>query len=302
MRAVCRLVDHRGRRPPREGLDEWGVTWSPLPADYQVAAGEPAHSYPSAAVAASAAELQPHAFPDPTDPALFAGLLNGVDRDATFIIGQHGLGPLDRFVTLLGPSAAFTALLAEPEASRAALDRIADYHVGIAAGYLAAGVDAGWLADDYAGAAGPIIAPARWRELVMPGLARIIAVYRAAGAAVFFHTCGRAEAFIGDLLDVGVTVFNLQSELCDLAGLKARYGRRIAFFGGVPSGVMLHGTPDEVRRAARTAIARLGRRGGLILAPDQPLAYPPENVAALAEAARGCGDEEVPCLSYAAIR
>jgi hypothetical protein len=33
-------------------------------------------------------------------------------------------------------------------------------------------------------------------------------------------------------------------------------------------------------------MASLGRAGGLILAPDQPLAFPPENLAALEETAQ----------------
>ena len=42
-------------------------------------------------------------------------------------------------------------------------------------------------------------------------------------------------------------------------------------------------------RPPGSAIERLGRDGGLILAPDQPLAFPPENEAALAAAAREFG-------------
>ena len=228
-------------------------------------------------------------FPDPADPAAFAALLSGVDPAQTLVIGQHPSGLLDRLITLLDMPQAMLALVGEPEASRVILERIADYHVGIARSYLAAGAAAGWLADDYAGNAGPYIRPALWQRLILPGLARVIAVYRAAGAPVFFHTCGQAEAFVGPLLDAGVSVFNLQSDVCDLAALKARYGRRIAFYCGIPSGLMLAGTPDEVRQAARAAIATLGREGGLILAPDQPLAFPAENEAALAEAVQSYG-------------
>lgn len=283
---ACRLVDHRGRKPPRAGQDAWGVTWAPLPPSYRPGADEPAESYPAAQPAETAAELVTRPFPDATDPALFAGLLEGVDPQETLVIGQHPAGPLDRFGTLLGMPQAMLALVREPETSGAILARIADYHVGIAAGYLAAGAEAGWLADDYAGNTGPYIRPALWRKLILPGLARVIAVYREAGAPVFFHTCGRSEVFVADLLDAGVTVFNLQSDACDLASLKSRYGRRIAIYGGVASGLMLEGTPEDVRGAARLAIARLGQGGGLILAPDQPLAFPPENEAALAEAAQ----------------
>jgi uroporphyrinogen decarboxylase len=191
---------------------------------------------------------------------------------------------LDRFILLLGMQKALVALVVEPEAAAAVLGRIADYHVAVARAYLAAGSEAAWLADDYAGSDGPYLRPALWRRLILPQLARVIAVYREAGVPVFFHTCGRAEVFVGDLLDAGVTVFNLQSEACDLGALRTRYGQRIAFIGGIPSGLMLTGGPEDVRGAARAAIERLGRDGGLILAPDQPLAFPPENEAALVAA------------------
>ncbi len=280
------LVDHRQRKPPRAGRDPWGVTWAPLPASYTPAAGEPAESYPVAPAATSLAELLARPFPDPSAPDLFHGLLTGLDPMTCLVVGQHCQGPLDRLCTLLGMAEALQALYAEREVSRAALERIADYHVGIARGYLAAGVEAGWLADDYAGQDGPLLSPMLWRNLILPGLTRVIAVYTQAGAPVFFHTCGRAEAFIPDLVAAGVTVFNLQSDACDLPALKKRFGRRIAFYGGVPTQVMLAGTPDDVRRAAWAALDALWDDGGLVLAPDQPLSYSAENLAALADAAR----------------
>jgi len=279
------VVDHVGRRPPLSGVDAWGVAWAPLPADYRPAAGEPAASYPVGHPVDTAAGLLDLPVP-PVTPALFAGLFAGGRPADALIVGRHEAGPFERFAQLLGTANALNALLREPEASAAALMRIAEYHVQVAAGYLAAGVEAGWLADDYAGNAGPFFRPELWRRLILPAVRRIIAAYRQAGAIVFFHTCGRAEAFIPDLLEAGVTVFNLQSDLCDLAGLKARFGRRIAFYGGVPVSLMLNGTPEQVEARARIAIQTLGRDGGLILAADQPLAYPPANVAALAEAAR----------------
>jgi uroporphyrinogen-III decarboxylase len=283
---ALRLVDHAGRKPPRSGPDEWGVTWAPLPTSYQVGAGEPAESYPVAHPASTAAEALALPVPDPAALGLFDGLLDGVDRSATLVVGQHGAGPFDRFVQLLGMPAAMIALLREPDVSADVMNGIAGYHVGIARGYLAAGVEAGWLADDYAGDGGPLISPALWRKLVLPAIARVIAVYREAGAPVFFHTCGRAEAFIPDLLDAGVTAFNLQSDQCDLARLRTHFGRRITFYGGMPSDLMLRGSPDQVRETARHAMRSLGGEGGLILAPDQPLAFPPVNVAALDGMAR----------------
>jgi uroporphyrinogen-III decarboxylase len=266
-------------------MDAWGVTWAPLPASYQVGMNEPAESYPVAPAVNSAVRLLEWPFPAVV-PAMFAGLTDGINRAETLIVGQHAAGLLDRFGQLLGMPVALTALLNEPEASAAAIARIAGHHVQIAHGYLAAGVEAGWLADDYAGDAGPFLSPRVWRRLILPELARVIAVYRQAGAPIFFHTCGRAEVFIPDLLDAGVTVFNLQSDRCDLAALKARFGPRIAFYGGVPSALMQHGTSEQVFATAQAAIQALGDGGGLILASDQPLAFPSENEAALSAAAK----------------
>lgn len=284
-----RLVDHIGRKPPRAGCDEWGVVWAPLPASYELGPAEPAESYAVGHPAQSVAEAFALPLPRGCAAACFAGLFDRQDAAQTLLIGQHGSGLLDRFTLLLGMQVALVALVAEPEGAAAVIARIADYHVAVAHGYLAAGSEGAWLADDYAGSTGPYLRPALWRRTILPQMARVIAVYREAGVPVFFHTCGRAEAFVGDLVDAGVTVFNLQSEVCDLDALRARYGRRIAFVGGIPSGLMLAGRPEDVRLAARSALDRLGRAGGLILAPDQPLAFPPENEAALTAAARAYG-------------
>ena len=284
-----RLVDYVGRKPPRVGRDAWGVVWAPLPASYELGPAEPAESYPVEHPARSVAEAAALPLPRDCDATCFAGLFERQDAVQTLLIGQHGLGLLDRFCVLLGMQKALLALVAEPEAAAIVFERIADQHIAIARRYLAAGVEAAWLADDYAGSAGPYLRPALWRSLILPQMARIIAVYQEAGAPVFFHTCGRAEVFVGDLLDAGVNVFNLQSDACDLGALRTRYGRRIAFIGGIPSGLMLTGAPEAVRQTARAAIETLGRGGGLILAPDQPLAFPAANVAALTAAAREYG-------------
>ena len=155
------------------------------------------------------------------------------------------------------------------------------------------GVGAGWLADDFAGQGGPFLGTALWRKLILPCLERIVEVYLRAAIPLFFHTCDRAENFIPDLIGAGVAVFNLQSAVCDLPGLRARFGQRIAFYGGVPSDMMMAGTPEQVVRATRAAIELLAADGGLVLAPDQPLNFPPENRQAFIETAETCG--RLPC-------
>jgi uroporphyrinogen-III decarboxylase len=203
------------------------------------------------------------------------------------------MGLLGRFMALLGTNGAFAALLNQETLCHAIIDRIAAFHVGLARAYLSAGVEAGWFADDYAGSHGPLINPALWRRVILPGLVKVFGVYRSAGAPVFYHTCGRAEPFIEDLLAAGADVFNLEGAACDLPALKWTYGKRLALIGGVRPALMLQGTPDQVREAVRQAVLELGDDGdpneGLILAPEQPLAYPEANVEAFHQAAQEYG-------------
>jgi uroporphyrinogen decarboxylase len=99
---------------------------------------------------------------------------------------------------------------------------------------------------------------------------------------------------IDDLLDAGIEVLNpIQPECNDLRRIKAKYGDRLAFWGGIGvQSVMPHGTPDDVRRVVRETSAILGADGGLLLAPAHILdpAVPWENVEAFIDAARRLGD------------
>jgi uroporphyrinogen-III decarboxylase len=282
-------VDFPGRKPPRAGLDEWGVRWEPLPESYQVGEGEPAESFPAAAVTERVDDLLALSFPSPPSAAEIQTMLRALAEHDALLIGQHPLGLLGRFMALLGTNGAFEALLYKEDLCVAVVDRIAAYHVGVARAYLAAGAGAGWFADDYAGSQGPLISPALWRRVILPGLVKVFAVYREADAPVFFHTCGRAEPFIADLLIAGADVFNLEGAACNLPTLKQAYGGRLALIGGVRPAVMLHAAPEQVRAAVQQVVQELGSEGRLILAPEQPLAYPAANVAAFRAAAQMFG-------------
>ena len=154
-----RLVDHVGRKPPRAGRDEWGVVWAPLPASYELGPAEPAESYAVEHPARSVAEALALPLPLGCDAACFAGLFDRQDAAQTLLIGQHGSGLLDRFILLLGMQKALVALVAEPEAAAAVLERIADYHVAIARGiWLRAARPPGWPTTTR-GATAPICAP-----------------------------------------------------------------------------------------------------------------------------------------------
>jgi uroporphyrinogen decarboxylase len=77
---------------------------------------------------------------------------------------------------------------------------------------------------------------------------------------------------IGDLIDVDVDILNPIQPLAkgmESAGLKAKYGDRLTFHGGIDlqHAMSAQGTIEEVRQEVETRLKALAPGGGYILAP-----------------------------------
>lgn len=90
-----------------------------------------------------------------------------------------------------------------------------------------------------------------------------------------FHTCGAVREAIPALIDIGVDILNpIQPAARGMEpeGLKADFGDRLAFHGGIDVQYMLpHASPAEVRAETRRRCEILGAGGGYILAPSHNL-------------------------------
>jgi uroporphyrinogen decarboxylase len=95
------------------------------------------------------------------------------------------------------------------------------------------------------------------------------------------------------LIGAGVDILQaVQPEANDLAELKARYGGRLAFWGGVGSqSTMSRGTPEDVKAEVKRLIETVGKRGGYICSPAHRLEpeCPLENIYAFVEAVEQYG-------------
>ena len=108
---------------------------------------------------------------------------------------------------------------------------------------------------------------------------------------MLYHSCGCICRFIPDLIALGVDVLDpIQPVGPEMAPerLKADFGDRLSFHGGIDMQHLLpHGTPEQVRAEARR-YCDAGRGRRYILAPAhlfQP-DVPPENILAVYEAER----------------
>ena len=78
----------------------------------------------------------------------------------------------------------------------------------------------------------------------------------------------------------------------DMAEMKARFGDKIVFWGGIDTqGVLPVGSVDDVDAQVKLRIRQLGPGGGFVVAAVHAIQpdVPPENIVAMAEATRKYG-------------
>jgi len=129
------------------------------------------------------------------------------------------------------------------------------------------------------------------REFSLPALKRLTAIFRKAGILTSLHCCGKERAVVEaaasetDLDCIDPLEIPPMGD-CDLAEIKARFGRRLALKGNLhTTEVMLRMDAAGVRREARKALDIAMPGGGFILATgDQCGRDTPEaNIRALVE-------------------
>lgn len=262
-------------------FDWWGVGWSTETEGYW-----PVHS-----PLAESLDLDAFAWPDPEAPQLMddAARLVQMDGRKHVIAPNFGFCLFERAWSLRGFENFCIDLAADQVFASELLDRITEIQVALARRYVALGVDAGYLGDDYGAQQGMLFSPHTWRGLIQPRLARIFAVFLDAGLPVILHSDGDIAEIIPDLVEIGLSILNpVQPEVVDHSWLKKILGDRLAFYGGISTQTVLpYGKPEDVRAAVETCVNVLASDGtGLVIAPSHSLTtdIPMENVDALLQA------------------
>jgi uroporphyrinogen decarboxylase len=110
------------------------------------------------------------------------------------------------------------------------------------------GVDFIFVADDVAFKSGLFIPPKIMREVWVPRIARIFEPAVNAGIPVMFHSDGKIDDMVEDLIEIGIDCLNPMDPYgVNYAEYKKRYGNRICLSGNVDIEFPLsNGTPEEV--------------------------------------------------------
>ncbi|MBM4086478.1 MAG: hypothetical protein FJ272_16970 [Planctomycetes bacterium] len=171
-----------------------------------------------------------------------------------------------------------------------------DIRLEIIGPYLAAlgdNVDVVMVGDDLATSKAPMFSLAAYRDLMKPLQKQLFAfIRRRTRAKIMYHCCGSVYPFLPDLADLDIDIINpvqVSAANMDTKRLKAEWGRRFAFWGGIDTHRVLPlGSPADVKAEVKRRFADLGPSGYVLnavhnLQPD----VPPENIVAMYEQVTG---------------
>jgi uroporphyrinogen decarboxylase len=223
----------------------------------------------------SAAEVAAFDFPDPHAPGRFADAEAQVAeyRDDYFIIGDLELTLFEMAWHMVGMETFMVDLAMGESYVPALLDRVKAFTIGVGEALTALGVDAIWMGDDFGTQTGLMISPRMWRRIFKPRYREIIEALRSVNPEVIvaFHSDGAVAPLLGDLIEIGVDVFNpVQPNVPghEPDALKREFGNDLAFWGAIDQQHLLpNGTPQAIETDVAEKIGVLGDGGGYLCAP-----------------------------------
>ena len=175
--------------------------------------------------------------------------------------------------------------------ARRLLNRIIEKNLVMLENFLAAPeIDGVLLGSDWGTQLDLIMSPQTWEAMIRPGEQREYDLVHGYGKDVWVHSCGNIVKVIPSLIEMGVDVLNpIQPEAMDIERLKADYGDKLTFWGGISTQrAVPFGSPDDVKKETRRVRDLMSKNSGYILAPSQEIQgdVPAENIIALIETAK----------------
>ena len=149
--------------------------------------------------------------------------------------------------------------------------------------YIEMGIDVFGLAEDLGAQDRSVMGPKMFRKWIAPAYRRLIEPLQAAGVQVHNHSDGYVMDIIDQLLEVGMTICNIQDLANGVENIRDTLKGRVCIDLDVDrQSVVPHGTPDEIAELIEYEVRTLGSpQGGLMLTCGVYPPTPPENVDAV---------------------
>ena len=278
---------------PQRMIDHWGTTWSKEVGGHYLNVDGPFYN-----TGADPDLIEAYDWPDPDDPGLYRGLKAQAESlyhgtDYTVIL-DLGIGVVTRAQFVRGFMEFLMDMTLHPEFAGALLNKLGQIWIRIArnalqeVGHL---VDIVFWGDDYGMQQAPMFRPQHFTDLVKPVNQQMVDTVKELSAArVLLHSCGSVAPMISAMIDTGIDALNpvqVSADNMDPSKLKADFGDRLAFWGGIDTqNVLPFKTAAEVCDYVNFIIKILGKGGGYVLSTVHNIQeqVPPENIVAMFEA------------------
>ncbi len=183
-----------------------------------------------------------------------------------YVVGN--MGGFEKICAMMGHVNAMMAMYDDEEAFAEFIEAYADYRIEqfeYIKKYL--DVDFMMMHDDWGNQKNMFFSPEMWRKFFKEPERRMVKRCQELGMHYMHHSCGYIEPIIPDLVEIGVESWHGGSPVNDLKKIKAEYGDKLIFAGGVDPQVTDTGsaTEEEIRAEVRRVIDTLGKGGGLMI-------------------------------------
>lgn len=278
-------------------VDCWGIRRELVGGDWQIT------RHPLAG--ATVEDLDAFPWPAPAvDEALLAfweAQAQGLKHEGRYVVvAEHPVyGILELGCWMCGYDDFLMRMAADPDFVRRFFDKVFAIQMPVIEQYYAVlgpTTDLTTSGDDFGSQGGPLISPRMFERFIAPYFAaRIARTKQLTGGYFWHHSCGSVYDLLDQIIACGVDILNpVQTSAAKMVPerLKAAFGGRVVFWGGVDVQRFLPAaTPDEVRERVRELARVLGRDGGYVMAPAHELQddIPAENIVAWVEAVKEMG-------------
>lgn len=147
------------------------------------------------------------------------------------------------------------ACLEEPDLVEAVLHKISGWSAKVTEEMCKLDFDFLWCADDIAYNTAPMFSPKVYREILLPHTRKVAEKIIKPWV---YHSDGNIMPLLDDLLTLGMNAIHpLEAGAMDLEELKAKYGDKVAFVGGIDLVILEGGSVEETKVFTREMLKRM---------------------------------------------